>query len=888
MSALESIIKWALNDLPDWQSDAVRRLLTQEELSDKDEEEIFKMLKGSCDLLDKKELDIRPNLLNIGDISGVPQVETKITLKAIQNLYGINALPDGSFLPFGHKGLTVVYGENGTGKSGYARVLKKACRARDTKQKILPDVFCKDKNGPAKAEFKFSINDGEDDCVFWEDDKEEKTIMSNVCVFDSKCARVIIDEKNEAVYLPYGAHVFEDLVNLLKKLRLRLEGEKSFPDKLEYPDISKTTGAGNFIDKLSYKSKISEIEELSLLSKENEAELLKLKKKIAKIEADDPNKQIIRIRNTKDRIQGILDQVNKIDVGLSNSKVDILENDIKRLVAAEKALEIASKETLTNEPLPGAGGNEWQILYNAAKKYSLAFAYPNKDFPVIDEGSRCVLCMQPLLEDGIKRMLRFKKFMDQAVKKERDAAEKQLKDDLNEIKKLDFPPIDSYKDLLVEIQDRDKKFYDLLKDYFPGMQKRAEEIIKSATEQKHRTLPLIKPSPKDSLEKIIEAFESEAVTMEKSAKSAEFERIKSKYEELKARKMLAERKPKILKYLNQLKKDKKYDKCIEKTKFRHITLKGKKIISNALTPILRNAFMKELKALNANYLPLKIESSGAEGETLHNIQIDKRQTMLRANPSDILSEGEQKVVAIAGFLAELSIENHECPIVLDDPVCSLDHKYREKIATRLVKEAKKRQVIIFTHDIEFLTELKKKAGECDDVHFYALTMHRDAERVGLIIEGLPWHSMSVKDRIKYLNGKLEEIGQLHKSNIKNYNSKVGFLYNLLRETWESLVEQDLLFETVLRHGSEVQTQRLKSVTITTEDYKKIHINMSKCSKWMFGHDKSKSTDVNRPSPNELKEDIENINTFSKEIRKRRETLRKEREKSLEPVAPEVG
>ncbi len=160
--------------------------------------------------------------------------------------------------------------------------------------------------------------------------------------------------------------------------------------------------------------------------------------------------------------------------------------------------------------------------------------------------------------------------------------------------------------------------------------------------------------------------------------------------------------------------------------------------------------------------------------------------------------------------------------------------------------------------------------------------------MGSIIEGLPWHSMSVKDRIKYLNGKLEEIGQLHKSNIKNYNFEAGFLYNLLRETWESLVEQDLLFETVLRHGSEVQTQRLKSVTITTEDYKKIHINMFKCSKWMFGHDKSKSIDVNRPSPNELKEDIENINTFSKEIRKRRETLRKEREKSLEPVAPEVG
>ena len=43
MSALDSIIKWAEEDLLDWQRDSVRRLLTQEELTSEDKEEILRM-----------------------------------------------------------------------------------------------------------------------------------------------------------------------------------------------------------------------------------------------------------------------------------------------------------------------------------------------------------------------------------------------------------------------------------------------------------------------------------------------------------------------------------------------------------------------------------------------------------------------------------------------------------------------------------------------------------------------------------------------------------------------------------------------------------------------------------------------------------------------------
>ena len=76
---------------------------------------------------------------------------------------------------------------------------------------------------------------------------------------------------------------------------------------------------------------------------------------------------------------------------------------------------------------------------------------------------------------------------------------------------------------------------------------------------------------------------------------------------------------------------------------------------------------------------------------------------------EILSEGEQRAIALGSFFAELALANHSCGIVFDDPVSSLDHWRRLNVARRLVEEAKSRQVIVFTHDTSFLGQL------CDEI-----------------------------------------------------------------------------------------------------------------------------------------------------------------------------
>jgi hypothetical protein len=280
MSALDSIIKWAEDDLQDWQSDAVRRLLTQEELSPDDQDEILRMIKERHGIVDPKKPAPKPQPLKKGDISGAPQTISKITLKALTDLQNVNAIPDGSSLPFAHEGLSVIYGENGSGKSGYARILKKACNARDTKEKLLPNVY-KKPTGPAQASIKYSPQGGKDAEIKWKDgQKAEQNVLSNVCVFDSKCARVIVDENNEATYLPYGTAVFEETVSLYQDLRKTLDAEKPKPEKLEYADIPASTRAGIFISGLNHQTKDIDIEKACTWAEGDETSLTTLKEQI--------------------------------------------------------------------------------------------------------------------------------------------------------------------------------------------------------------------------------------------------------------------------------------------------------------------------------------------------------------------------------------------------------------------------------------------------------------------------------------------------------------------------------------------------------------------------------------------------------------------------------
>jgi hypothetical protein len=73
----------------------------------------------------------------------LPQTQadaSSVGLLEIREPDHVNALESKEPLTIGAQGVTIVYGDNGSGKSGYARLLKRITRARH-QEDVLTDVF---------------------------------------------------------------------------------------------------------------------------------------------------------------------------------------------------------------------------------------------------------------------------------------------------------------------------------------------------------------------------------------------------------------------------------------------------------------------------------------------------------------------------------------------------------------------------------------------------------------------------------------------------------------------------------------------------------------------------------------------------------------------------
>jgi hypothetical protein len=140
--------------------------------------------------------------------------------------------------------------------------------------------------------------------------------------------------------------------------------------------------------------------------------------------------------------------------------------------------------------------------------------------------------------------------------------------------------------------------------------------------------------------------------------------------------------------------------------------------------------------------------------------------------------------------------------------------------------------------------------------------------------------LKVKQRAQYLEELVAKIKPLYQGNTAEYNEKAARVYGLLREAWESCVEDDLFYNVVCRYRNSVQTLKLIEVMIEDPDIHQIDLHMSKASTWMTGHDKSKALSDDRPAPDELLADIDALRAFSKKLIDRRKETEKRRKDQL--------
>ena len=212
-TAFAELIVWA-KDRPKWQQDALRRLVLNDLLTEEDIDDLV----GIC--LDPKapSQPITSAHVAAEGASGEP-----IALLRIENPTGINALAANQTLEFAKSGLTVIYGDNGSGKSGYVRVLKHACRTRDRGTKILRDVEDTVAT-PQSAKIIFARGAAEVDFA-WTPDATGDPDLPAVSIFDSRSANIHVEKTNAVAYIPQPMQMLEMLATACDQVKAKLEAQ---------------------------------------------------------------------------------------------------------------------------------------------------------------------------------------------------------------------------------------------------------------------------------------------------------------------------------------------------------------------------------------------------------------------------------------------------------------------------------------------------------------------------------------------------------------------------------------------------------------------------------------------------------------------------------------
>ncbi len=862
INVLDEILMWS-SDRPIWQRDALRRLVEKGELDETDINELTNLCKSHHGL--RSRIPAAP--LSSHHLPQ-PGTEAKpVSLVSLTHHTGVNALAQHQKVEFGPQ-LTIVYGGNAAGKSGYTRILKRVCRARGAEE-ILGNVMAGSAPGRPSATIEFKV-DGKVKPYQWDDRQRPDAFLSKISVFDRHCASVYLAEPTDVAFRPLGLDLFDKLADACGEVRRSLEEERSALEaqKLQFPSATAGTAVHELVTSLTSLTKPALVTSLASLTDADKARAVELLRRIRDLQSDNPEKTARTLELRADRVNVLINHFNAADEVLSDAAIQGLFNAHELMHEAMRAAENLHRTTFHKQPLKLTGSNVWRTLWNAAARFSTEAAYPEHPFPFTGDKSRCVLCQQILDTEGAERLQQFQEFFQTDVQADYDRKTKDYD--------TKFVRVGTLADLgrsgekvFEEIRLDDPDLAKAVRTCLDAAKARKESVTGALTnglscpEELPEWVPNI-----EGLTRHIEALKARANELRGSNRPEVVSTLKRELNELEARQLLADHLSDVLGEIERKKRIAAYQLCIADTRTNAITIKSSDVTTRAVTQQLTSSFEEELTRVEFHHVEVQmVAAGGARGVLRHKLQFR------RAPGTDVVkvvSDGEARCLSIASFFAELSTAAEQSAILFDDPVSSLDHMWRRKIAERLADEAKNRQVIVFTHDIYFLHTLTKK-GKVSGIEVKHQYLRRDGVSSGLCSEKLPWVASKVRTRIGYLKDQWQAADAAFRNEGReHYEMRASYIYGLLREAWERGVEEVLLGGLIERYDPSVQTKRARYLTdICDDDITALEAGMNKCSQWLPGHDSPRADSGPLPNPEELLRDIEGLEKWVAELRPRR-------------------
>lgn len=553
----DDISNWILT-LPKWQQKLSYLIMEKKHISEEELNGIYDVFKTETKLQSGKISEDIEKVCNV-NLENSPNV----IWQGVGNLHGVNKLKSNSELNVS-SGLTVIYGENGSGKSGYTRLLNNAFISRGD-QDILPNIF-ENKPEQVSADFKFSI-DGNNIEYKYPDDKDAyafKTIRN----FDAKSAADDMNKESKIDFAPSELSFFDKFLSACLEIQKRLDDEIE-EKKMDNPVLKYFPNDGSALSQmkeLTAKTEINDIRERFGITDDEKERYEQIKKEKANLVALDINRQISLINQVLLFLSEAEKKYALYENITSNENIKIYNQQIKFLQKSKIIYESDGIALFEKDDIEQLGTKEWKEFINSAKKY----------YDKINNHEKCPLCGQKV--DGDDLLFKYWKFLESDAENNYNIAKEAIRISKEGLKDLNLIFLVGSSVQEQWLTENYKSETDIISNSFEAAELKRNSILSCLENEKEITEKLLedKPDFKGLIEKIKQKKDSlnqESI----NSRITECTRLENEFVD---KSKVIELLPIIESYIEHLKWESIAEKC--KIKTRVITNKQKELLENML------------------------------------------------------------------------------------------------------------------------------------------------------------------------------------------------------------------------------------------------------------------------------------------------------------------
>ena len=695
-----ALAHWA-NRGDEWVRAIVRQVLASSRpLSQESLQAVYNLYLQEKSLTDR-DLPKEPELeIELGEV----QREASLRLAEISGVAGVNALSPGAVITLS-PGLTILFGENGTGKTGYSRILKRLAGSR-TAGPILPDIHVSDAP-PPKAEISYQLGDVHG-LLEWRGEGGASP-FTRISVFDSPAVNYHVDDDLEYVYTPSVLALFSHvsaavraIQGLLEADLQKLKGPNQLLSRFKrgskvYP-LVETLGASTDLDDLRRHAR----SDLSVADRE----LAQLQIVVASLDSGSAANEL----TIAQRVASVQLEAMAFGTGAAAINEEELVEALRTRERLQQDYSRFRDGLFAAAGLPAEPDTTWESFVASGDLYQVHLQESGAR-----DKNRCPYCRQELGEAARQLIDRYGEYLRDGSAAEIRAIEAKVGKQVAFLSNKPWTLVaaqlaqgsdtetpSAYVAAIVELASLRDRLLGALSAWLPiptGVLAEVATQVHVLAEE-NATLSLRIDLLQGQLRDRASALREHKLEVAELEARIELGRSLAEVEAFVTAKKRADKLTSLSKKLPGL--------------LRQVTDLSKQASEQLINHSFETLFLEECAALRAPQL--RLEFLGRQGRA-------QRRKSLAGNhrPSQVLSEGEQKVLALSDFLAEARLSGITAPIVFDDPVCSLDHRRVREVANRVATLAQTEQVIVFTHDIFFATSLLAHFDKPDRCTYYQIS-----------------------------------------------------------------------------------------------------------------------------------------------------------------------